>query len=64
MTYPPWPAHVHAFKGVVDYKECLQISRSRFRSEAERVEFEATDARLLEQEKEWIRRLNGPRPKP
>ena len=43
--------------GVVDYKECEQITRSRLKSPQERTAYEELDARLLTQERELIARL-------
>ena len=57
VTFGAWPQHVHAYKGVVDYKECEQMTRSRLKSPQERTAYEELDARLLTQERELIARL-------
>jgi hypothetical protein len=57
VTFGAWPQHVHAYKGVVDYKECEQITRSRLRSAKERTAFDELDAQLLAQERALIEKL-------
>ena len=59
MTFGTWPQHVHAFKGVVDYGECLSITQSMLRSPAEKETFAKEDAALLQRERELIARLPG-----
>ena len=55
VSYAPWPRHVHAYKGVVDYKECRKMTK--LGPSVSRVEFEAEDARLLQEERKLIRGL-------
>ena len=59
VSFAPWPLHVHAFKGVVDYKACSAMTRKRLHDATERAAFEATDARLLSEERRLIAKLPG-----
>ena len=57
VSYAPWPRHVHAYKGVVDYKVCRKMTK--LGPSVSREEFEAEDARLLQEERKLIRGLHG-----
>lgn len=57
VTYGAWPQHVHAMKGVVDYKECEAITRSRLATSQDREAYETLDAKLHVQERQLIAKL-------
>ena len=60
VTYDAWPAHVHAFKGVVDYDECDGLAlKSGVHTESDRRLFHEIDARLLARERRLIKLLGG-----
>ena len=60
VVYPGWPAHVHAFKGVVDYQACADMTLARMRTPRERAAFDEADRRLLAVERELIGSLSRP----
>jgi hypothetical protein len=59
VTYSSWPQHVHAFKGVVDYKLCAKLTRNQLRTSEQRAAFEAEDKALLLKERELMATLPG-----